>query len=347
MRVEVMLRSRRPITGISRFRRAKLWVDREAFDRARTLLRRARHTVLIQMFIWKDDVLGRSMAELLVEIADRGVRVEIHKEAVGDMFEFHRDFLGTQNHRDGVWRRFWNHPRIQILHETRDDHAKVFIIDDRILLLTGMNIADEYHEQWHDYMVELRGRPFVEQYLSDGDLPTPPEEARLVMNTGRRKDIRTTVMALLAGARRSIVVEHCYLSDHAVLRLLARRSREGIDVVIIFPGQADVHHYSNMQSVSQLLAEADLQRMSLFRYPGMFHGKILLIDRERAFVGSANLVTSSLDHMGEVNVLLEGRSHPAVRKLRGILRQDIARSTAISRSPRWRWLWKWLTWLQL
>lgn len=348
MRLQVMLRARRPLRSISGFSAARVWADEEAFPRIQKLIRRARHTVVIQMFIWKDDTLGREMAQLLVEVADRGVSVEISKEAVGDVFEFHRDFLGTRGDRDGVWKRFWSHPRIRVTHETRNDHAKVYIIDDLILLLTGMNIADEYHGPWHDYLVELRGRRFVERYLSDGDLPDRGEDTRLVLNTGHRKEIRPTLMALLRSARRSIVIEHCYLGDPAVLDLLIRRSREGVRVTVILPRQVDFHHYVNMQAVARLLTAADRRKLSVFLYPRMLHGKIILVDRQRAFIGSANLMTSSLDDMGEVNVLLGGSgAESAVRTLREILRDDILRSTPLSRPLRFRWLWTWLTWLKL
>ena len=361
MRMEMMIHARMPIRGISRFPAAKIWVDREAFPRIKKLIRRARHSVVIQMFIWKDDRLGREMVELLCDSADRGVRVSIRKEAVGDVFELRQDFLGTRDHADGVWKRFWHHPRISIVHETCDDHAKVFIIDDRILLLTGMNIANEYHDDWHDYLVELRGRAFVEHYLTDGDLPgaggtrlSSPgrqaiggQEARLVINTGHRKEIRPAVMELLRGASRSIVLEHAYLSDDAVLDLLIRRSREGVRVVVILPLQADVHHFANMQSVGRLLSEGDGKTMSVFLFPRMLHGKIFLIDRRRAFVGSANLTTTSLDQMGEVNVLLEGRAHAAIRKLRGVLRDDILEGIPVSKPPRFHWLWRWLIWWKL
>ena len=347
LRMEVMLRSPRPIRGISGFSPAKLWVDREAFPRILKLLRRARHSVLVQMFIWKDDAIGRGVATALLEAADAGVTVDIFKEAVGDIFELHRDFLGTRHDTDALWKRFWSHPKIRITYETRNDHTKVFIIDDRILLLTGMNIADEYNEDWHDYLVELRGHRFVEQYLTAEAVGRTTADARLVMNSDKRRDIRPVVMELIGSAERSIVLEQSYVSDPAVLDALIRRSKDGVRVVLILPGRTDFHHYANMQSVARLLTEGDRRHISVFLYPRMVHGKIILVDRERAFLGSANLMTSSLDEMGEVNVLLGGSTQGAIRKLREVLRQDILMSTPISRAPRFRWLWKWLTWLQL
>jgi cardiolipin synthase len=347
LRVEVLLHGRKPVTGINRFPDARIWVDREAFPRIKKLLRRARHTIVIQMFIWKDDTLGREMAALLLTCADRGVKVYISKEAVGDVFEFHRDFLTTRTGYDPLWRKFWAHPNIRISYANNNDHAKVFIIDDRIFLLTGMNIADEYHEKWHDYLVELRGNHFVEYYLTRGEAPVRQTDTRLIMNTDVRKDIRPAMMMLLESARRSIVLEQSYLSDDAINNLLIRKSKEGVRVTVILPSRPDFHYYANMQSVGRLIAEGDSENINVFLFPGMVHGKITIVDRTSAFIGSANMMTSSLDEMGEVNVLIEGKNRRPILKLREVLRLDVVRSEPLRTPPRLRWLTRGLAWLKL
>lgn len=347
LRVEVLLRSRRPMTGINRFPDARLWVDQEVFPRVQKLLRRARHTIVIQMFIWKDDWLGRSVAETLLECADRGVKIYIFKEAVGDVFEGYRDFLTTRRGERPVWRRFWEHPNIRITYADNNDHAKVYIIDDRVFLLTGMNIAKEYHERWHDYLVELRGNHFVEHYLTRGEAITRQTDTRLVMNTESRKEIRPIVMELVESARSSIVLEQSYMHDARLIDALIRRSRDGIDITVILPARPDFHHFANMQSVGRLISEGNRERIDVFLYPGMVHGKIILVDRMRAFIGSANMMTSSLDDMGEVNVLLEGRNRHPILKLREVLRQDTLRSMPFQTPPRFPWLIRWLAWLKL
>ncbi len=348
LRTEVLLRTRHSWEGgINRFRSARLWVDSQAFSRIETLLRRARHTVIIQMFIWKDDATGRRIASILLSLADRGVQVYIFKEALGDVFEFHRDFLSTKGAHHDMWRRFWKHPHIHITYEKRYDHAKVYIIDEKVLLLTGMNIADEYNGLWHDYLVELRGTHFVDEYLAHGASRSPHTDTQLVMNTDQRRDICPAVMGLIEGARRSIVLEHCYVSDPAILDALVRKSRQGVRIVLIVPAHTDLHYYTNMQFVARLIAEGLGRNVEVFLYPRMFHGKIMLVDRERAFVGSANLMASSLDEMGEVNVLLSGGDNRVILKLRDVLRDDILQSQPLTSPPRFHWLWRWLTWLKL
>ncbi len=346
LRTMVSLVSRQAAHATSRMPRARLWVDGEVYPRIFSLLRRAHHTVIIQTFIWKDDALGRRMAEILAEVADRGVKVFINKEAVGDVFELESDFLSTRHRREGVWHRFWNHPHIHIAHQTHNDHSKVFIIDEHTMLVTGMNVADEYHRQWHDYMVELRGGAVAEQYLEHGEYPnTGP--VRLVMNTEYRKEMRKTVMDLLASARESIVLEQCYLSDAEVVDALVARSREGIQVTAIIPEEVDVHHHSNMRSAGRLLGEGSPQHVRVFMYPGIIHGKVIFVDRERAFVGSANLMESSLDAMGETNVLITGRYSRAVVRLRDVLRADILKSRPLQGPPAFLWLRRFLAWMKL
>ncbi len=348
LRTEVLLRTRSPITGISHFPRTRLWVDREMFPRIEKLLLRAQHTIVIQMFIWMDDVLGRRIASTLLQIADRGVKVYIFKEAVGDMFEFRQDFLTTSDAPDGLWHRFWHHPNIRITHENRKDHAKVYIIDDKILLLAGANIADEYHHRLHDYLVELNGGGFVEEYLTHGEVrDTHHNGVRLCMNSEFRKDIRSVVTGLIREARHSIVLEQCYFADVKVTDELIRKSHEGVRVTVVIPEHAELHHHANMYTVSRLITEGARDKVEVFLYPRMFHGKSMLIDRTKAFIGSVNLMTSSLDEMGEVNVLVEGRSEESVEKLRDVLRREILESRPLTSPPRFHWIGRLLGWLKL
>ncbi len=347
MRMMMSLFSRHAAQATAAMPRARLWVDREVFPRIIELMRRARHTVIIQMFIWKDDSLGRRMAELCVELADRGVKIFVHKEAVGDVFELERDFLSTRERKTGVWHRFWKHPGIRIYHATHNDHSKVIVIDDRLILVSGMNIADEYDTSWHDYMVELRSAAAVERYVSRGEIAQPHGPVKIVMNTENRKEMRKTVMRLLHSAREGIVLEQCYFSDTAVVDTLIRRSKEGVEVTVIFPEVIDVHHHSNMQTVGRLLSEGASSHVRVFVYPGVIHAKAILIDRECMFLGSANFVAQSLDEIGETDVLIEGRYSTAVTRLRDILRADILKSRPLKGPPAFLWVSRMLAWLKL
>lgn len=348
LRTEVLLHPMSPRPVYPGSRRTQLWVDQEVFPRLFKLISGAVHTVVIQMFIWKDDRIGRQMAETLLAVADRGVHVYITKEATGDVFEAHRDFLTTKSRRDSVWQRFWNHPLIKISYDTHRDHAKVYIIDDATLCLTGMNIAEEYDQKWHDYLVEIHGREYVDHYLSQGEVRGPRRRIELCQNTENHHEMRRVITGLITGARRAIVLEHCYLSDTGILKELVAATHRGVHVTLIAPERTDFqHHHANMVFVATLLTEARPDRVRVFLTRQFFHGKAILVDREIACLGSTNLMASSLDDMGEVNVIIRGANEPVVRKLRDTLRQSLLKSKPLMSAPRLGWITRWLSWIHL
>lgn len=347
LQTELLLRSPIAAKTAQSIWTARVWIDSEVFPRILKLIDRAEHTILIQMFIWKDDALGRLVAEALADAADRGVKVQLAKEVIGDALELDKDFITTKHSTEEVWQRFWNHPNIVVRHARHDDHAKVYVFDGEVLLLTGMNIADEYHNSWHDYMVEVRDRDLVEQYLTQGVTKDVHAPVRLVLNTPERHDIRPMIEQLLGNAQQSIVVEHCYLSDPAIVDLLIAKSKEDVQVTVIVPEKPNHGQNSNLLSVLRLTTEGKPQKMEVFFYPGMFHAKILLIDHDTAFLGSANLIPTSLDTVGEVNVLLRGPLQRAIVKLRDTLRGDVLKSRPLMSPPYFSWLNRILAWLRL
>jgi phosphatidylserine/phosphatidylglycerophosphate/cardiolipin synthase-like enzyme len=166
------------------------------------------------------------------------------------------------------------------------------------------------------------------------------------MNTDDRKSLRSVLMRLIAQAGQSIVVEHGYLSDPDVTDALIEASKRSVRVTLILPEKIDFHRYANMQAVGKIMSEGDGSHVHVLMYKGVIHAKILLIDHDTAFVGSMNLMRSSIDEMGEVNVLVSGR-YRALRKLREALREDILHCRALSTPPWLLWATKWLAWLGL
>ncbi len=324
----------------------RLWADANVFNRLEHLFEKARHTIIVQMFIWADDATGKRMAECLVDAADRGVEVHVTKEIVGDVFEASRDFVSTKNADDPLWKRFWNHARIHISHHAHVNHAKCVLIDERFLMVMGMNFADEYRFSWHDYAVELRGSSFVRHYLA-GTSSRDGASVRLLVSIDGKPVMRQAVMHLLRDAKKSIVVEQAYIADPDVLDLLVQASKQEIDVVVILPDSPDIHRNANMESVRVLLQKGNPKRMRVLLFPGMVHGKVILVDHAHALIGSTNLISSSLDGVGEACVLISRKPlHPLVT-LRRILLRDIVRSRFVERPPRFSLMRKLLAWVQL
>src|SRR5215468_6263595 len=137
-----------------------------AFQQIVERVRGASRSVEIRAFLWRDDEAGNMLGEAVLAAANRGAQVAIHKDKIAAVYEytggnkqsfFHKRvdpvrrfqawFLGTVYKAPGSFRQKPNplaeaivgHPNIAALHERkRFDHSKLFVVDDRVLVLGSM-----------------------------------------------------------------------------------------------------------------------------------------------------------------------------------------------------------------
>ncbi len=178
----------------------KLLVDgKEGFARVIRNIEEAKHNIVIQMFIWKNDGIGLKIGQKLLEAAERGVSITIYKDGLGSIFEiggpggrgFFKskiNFLWAFISRTILWiygepapdkapnfsvsDKLLAHKNVRVFKDRfLNDHSKYFLFDDEILILGGMNIGDEYckvadgKQPRHDYMVEMKSKTVVHKFL--------------------------------------------------------------------------------------------------------------------------------------------------------------------------------------
>lgn len=303
---------------------------KSAFRRIRKLIRKSRVSIVIQVFIWKNDNTGRSIAKLLIDAAMRGVQIHIMKDSLGDMFEYDASLNDTRSLNDPLWKEFWSQQNITVDLRSGSDHSKIWVFDGRIVLVSGMNIGNEYEHEWHDFLVELRGEKFAEQVLQRRtDTSRKNESIQIIVNSEKELAVRLSVMNLLRTARKKIIVEHCYLTDTVILQELAKATKRGIDVTVITPKDPDVNAMSNLASLEILERESDRKKLQILQYPSMFHSKVLLVDGNRCLIGSANFNELSLSRTGETCALFTGETKGA-KKIARRLRIDVLKSKILS-----------------
>ncbi len=330
---------------------ARLSFKKQAFNRMKHAITLAKTSIEIQMFIWIADTTGREVAELLVDAANRDVKVTIQKEIIGDAFEFGDDFLATKDEQHPVWQAFWNHPQITVHHTNHHDHSKTFVIDDNVLLVSSMNIGDAYCNNWHECLVELHGQRFVESYRKgSAEPPQLTKNGQIeIIRSSSKHPMLPVVLSLITGAKRSIRIEMAYFSDPQIVELLAKKTHEGIYVFLILPHSPDIHHHANLGAAAKLLALSRRHHAFVFRYPrGLLHTKMIIIDRKTLFIGSTNFVTSSLVKLGETNVLIHRNPKNCLRLARRIFAEDALQSVQVEVKELTRSYWqKFLSWLSL
>lgn len=174
----------------------------DGFDYIVKCIDEAKTSIRIQMFIWRDDELGRWIGEALLRAAERGVLIHISKDMVGGGFEYAEEnrksffyeslppklkfmeFLlhfgypmkgkpqGYIRHVLPVQaRKLMNHPGVTLdCHRMQKDHSKYLVIDEELLIISGMNFEfkewkhDLLGRPYHDYMISFYSSEIVEQF---------------------------------------------------------------------------------------------------------------------------------------------------------------------------------------
>jgi len=313
----------------------ELLVDgKEAFKEIFAAIDSAETSVYIQTYIWKDDSTGQAVVAKLKAAADRGVRVTVSKDMLGTFFEL-GDLIKGKPSPVFTKTGLKGHENIQVDTDlfADTDHSKYYIFDKRNVIFGGMNIADEYHLQWHDYMVLLRGKTWTEAFTNKvlKQLPWPPASALvLTVNNSKETEIRTATVEIIENATQRVVIEHAYFSDNKVIEAVKRAAERGVRVEVILPKIPDTHLYANMATINRLLDSESGKVPRVLLYPHMSHAKVIMTDDRIVALGSANLTPRSMLTSKEITLFVHGVSTaPFIRELREQLETDIAVSKEV------------------
>lgn len=232
----------------------------EAFGKIIENIQKAQELIFINMFIWRDDRIGNSIAEELLLAANRGVKITIVKDKVGEIFEkgeetkqsfFHKQYnllselkaklVDVMYPADGkaksskqkdneLTHKLTNHPNVYIYkEEVRNDHSKFYIFDNQVLILGGMNIEDKeiYADvsgvKYCDYMVEMIGKRYVDEFkkqLFEGPFSEKQPIIEFIYNVERNN-------------------KKIFKTKKEIIKLLSQ-AKSSIDLVMAYFGDNDV-----------------------------------------------------------------------------------------------------------
>lgn len=305
--------------------RAELLADGEAaFTELELALKSAGQCVNLLFYIFKTDETGDRICQLLEECAKRGVEVRLLLDGFGSRQTARRLIkrLAPYGIRVGVFfpARFWPiTPRLNFV-----NHRKLVTIDNRLAFTGGMNIGNEYRFEWRDVMVKVEG-PCVEGlnhvFLEDWFFATHEElsdptaaarffgddvcDAGLVSSGPDTEDwIHDAYFLAITQAQERLYLSTPYfIPTPALMTALRTASGRGVDVRIVLPSLSDVLLVMwASRSFYRQLIEAGVR---IYEYSGaMLHAKALVMDREVASVGTANIDNRSFRLNFELSLFL-------------------------------------------
>ncbi|KZN17942.1 MULTISPECIES: cardiolipin synthase ClsB [Pseudomonas] len=311
----------------------------EYFPRVFEALRQAQSEILLETFIVFEDKVGNELQKILIEAAQRGVRITVNLDGFG-CGELSTEYLAALSNAGVRLQIFDPAPRHFGIRTNwfRRMHRKIVVVDGTIAFLGGINfsadhLADFGPEAKQDYSVEVQGpavadihhfallqsgRPARAKYwwqrrrqrraelaVSDHD-----GQVRLVYrdNGEHPGDIEEVYLQVVRSARRRVVIANAYFfPGYRLLREIRNAARRGVEVRLILQGQPDLR-------VARLAARMTYDYLlragvAIYEYCDRpLHGKVALVDEDWSTVGSSNLDPLSLALNLEANVLIRDRA---------------------------------------
>jgi cardiolipin synthase len=308
-------------------------------------LRTAECTILIEYYIIRNDRTGSALAAELAAAVQRGVRVLLVYDYIGciDTPSVYFKELSQQ----GIELIPFNVPSFRrgIHWFDRRNHRKMTIIDSRVALLGGFNIADEYagdgvlRDRFRDLGFSVSGSVVQELIGSFGDIwqmerderpdlsavcdkrpaRRHPGDANVAIISGvphqRSSSIRSAFLFNIASASEELLVANPYfVPGPRIIRALLRASRRGVRVRMLMPARSDVPLVQLVgRSSYGILLRGGIEIFEMERE--ILHAKVMLVDGERAVIGSANLDQRSFHRNFEINCVIDSSTFGAqIRK---------------------------------
>lgn len=325
------------------------------FKQLKEDLKKAEQFIFLEFFIIHEGVMWDEILDILREKAQSGVTVRILYDGMGSLKTLPYGYckkLKQMGIDAKIFQRFV--PLLSTMQNNRD-HRKIVVIDGKVAFTGGINLSDEYINEydrfghWLDSGIRLEGqavaqftRFFLEMWYTNH---TPDPDPSVFFNNLPKQArgwvipycdsplfesncIRDLYLTLINSARKYIYITTPYLiPGDELLSALRLAAKSGVDVRLITPFHGDhkiVHTIS--RSYYKELTDAGVR---IYEYlPGFVHSKSFVCDDLVCSVGTANLDYRSLYLHYECGALCINT--PTVKAVKDDFLTVIARSKEVT-----------------
>jgi cardiolipin synthase len=320
-------------------------------------VKRAKHSIRIESYIFERDDFGTEVIEELKRAAARGVKVRVVVDAIGSP-QWDEEFL-DELARAGIRAQIFGTPRSLFFAFLRmlvrghwvtayriarkiqmRNHRKLAIFDETEAVVGSANIGRRFDE-WRENAVILTGpgvlrlrASFVRSWhfaRGERSVREPGERTDRIRTNFFRRERRLSNRRYLVDvttARTRIWITTAYFNPGPrLLHALLSARRRGVDVRILLPHRSDVSFFPWLSRA--IFAGLVEQGLKVYEFEEtMQHAKTSLFDG-RALIGSTNLNHRSFIHDLELDVVLE--SEEATATLERLFLADCSRSIPMTR----------------
>ena len=311
---------------------------RSKFDALFADIEKARHFIHLEYFIWcsDQDVLGKSIKELLIKKAKEGVEVRILYDFSGCLFTM-RSAYRRELRRAGVKiYPFFNYLAGFRFHTINHrNHRKIAVIDGEVAYMGGMNVGQEYIDggsrftSWRDTHFKLEGGSvnllqaifaidwfnttndescFEPKYYSGIEASAKESGSLPVQLPTSGYDTPWPALlhlyfGMVTMAQKNItIVSPYFVPDSSMLTALKTAAMRGLEVIVVMAGVHDnpLPYWAAFSYFDELLKAG----VRIFQYQkGFMHAKMISIDGKVCSAGTTNFDMRSLKLNYEVNAV--------------------------------------------
>ena len=342
----------------------------QAFPEIIRCMESAKETIIINMFIWRDDAIGNRMAEAVLKAADAGVKVRISIDRYGAVLEkseeskrsfFHKrqslmekikirglELVYPENAGAGqvkdvytpLYKRIMEHPNIEVSADVfKADHSKWYLIDEEILFVGGINIEDKENgcdlngNVYGDYMVKLCGKAYADMFLQKmcgGRNLSDRVFFGINRKENRQFEMEQLYLDLIGKATTNLHITMAYFSPLPKFIKAITAAHKRGVQITIVIPQHANFQNASNRRTARKLLKATDGQIEMYFSPKMLHTKLVMNDHYIS-LGSANITKKAFCQLDELNLFVKRDDSAFVRALLGSVAEDIRTAERICR----------------
>ena len=326
------------------------------FDRLIKDLTEAKDHIHIQYYIYRDDALGKKIADVLKLKAKQGVSVRFLYDDFGSR-NLKRKFIRDLKKAGVKVEAFFPSliPKVNFKINYRN-HRKVVVIDGKIGYIGGFNVGDEYlgnvqkYGYWRDTHLRIVGesvRSIQTRFILDWNQASKHQlilydpvfyQAEPQGNVGMQivssgpdsdwEQIKYGYIKLLMEAEEYVYIQTPYfIPDESLADAVKIASLSGIDVRIMIPNKPD-HPFVYWATYSYIGNMLEAGAKVYIYKNGFLHAKTIMVDGKIASVGTANIDVRSFRLNFEVNAFIY--SEEVTQRLLADFEEDMEKSELLT-----------------
>ena len=326
------------------------------FDQLIKDLIAAEDHIHIQYYIYRDDNLGRKIADVLKLKAKEGVSVRFLYDDFGSR-KLSPQFIWELKKAGVIVEAFFPSliPKINFKINYRN-HRKVVVIDGKIGYIGGFNVGDEYlgkvkkYGYWRDTHLRIVGesvRSIQTRFILDWNQASKHQlilydssyyraepqgnVGMQIVSSGPDSDweqIKYGYIKLLMEAEDYVYIQTPYfIPDESLADAVKIAALSGIDVRIMIPNKPD-HPFVYWATYSYIGNMLEAGAKVYIYQNGFLHAKTIMVDGKIASVGTANIDVRSFRLNFEVNAFLY--SEEVTQRLLAHFEEDMKKSELLT-----------------